>query len=84
VCDGRTGRNGGLVVFVNGVFMGMDTVTLPSLPIGEQEVVIQVGRGPQCFDYQVPGRGRSVGGMPVACRWHAGASRVAGIVYCVQ
>ena len=50
VCDGVT-KTGGLKIFIDGTILGKEPGQLPYLPIGKNEVLLQVERGPLCYDY---------------------------------
>jgi hypothetical protein len=39
------GKSGGMVIMIDGVVMGKDSVMLPSLPLGESEVLMQISQG---------------------------------------
>jgi hypothetical protein len=50
-CYGSS-HNGGLIIMVDGVVMGKDSIMLPMVPLGQSEVIMQVASGPFCHDYR--------------------------------
>jgi len=51
-CNGKEGKNGGLVVLVDGVVMGKEFIRFPRLPLGQSEFLLQIGRGATCYNYK--------------------------------
>lgn len=51
-CDGKSGKNGDLVVLVDGVVMGKEFIRFPRLPLGESEFLLQLARGPEYYNYK--------------------------------